>query len=182
MNLLLRLLLVLWRAWRAPRLAPLAESVVPFRVLPTDLDLNRHMNNGRYLTLMDLGRVDLIVRSGMLGALRRRRWMPVIASQLVRYRRALDPFDRYELRTRVLGWNDRDLFVQQRFVRGGEVVALAVVRAVVRGPDGRVPPGEVAAEAGHPLPSPPLPPAVLAWLDAEEALVAAGLSPGASHG
>ena len=32
------------------------------RVWPNDLDTNAHMNNGRYLTLMDLGRFDLMTQ------------------------------------------------------------------------------------------------------------------------
>ena len=47
---------------------------LPLRVLPNDLDTNLHLNNGRYLTLMDLGRVDLMLRMGVMGELRRRRW------------------------------------------------------------------------------------------------------------
>ena len=38
--------------------------VTPFRVLPTDLDLLGHVNNGVYFQLMDLGRVDFMLRSG----------------------------------------------------------------------------------------------------------------------
>jgi acyl-CoA thioesterase FadM len=41
----------------------LGESVVRFRVWPGDLDFNLHMNNGRYLTLMGLGRLDLMARA-----------------------------------------------------------------------------------------------------------------------
>ena len=55
----------------AARLGPLDESVIHARVLPTDLDLNLHLNNGRALTLMDLGRVDLMLRMGVVGELRR---------------------------------------------------------------------------------------------------------------
>ena len=37
------------------------------RVWPNDLDTNAHMNNGRYLTLMDLGRFDLMTQCGLVG-------------------------------------------------------------------------------------------------------------------
>mgnify|MGYP003290859366 CR=1 FL=1 len=36
----------------------LDDSRVCFRVLPNDCDVNLHMNNGRYWTIMDLGRAD----------------------------------------------------------------------------------------------------------------------------
>ena len=38
---------------------------ISFRVLPNDLDINMHMNNGRYLTIMDIGRTELTVRLGI---------------------------------------------------------------------------------------------------------------------
>ena len=49
MNLYLRLLLTLLRAWRGPRLEPGATLTRTLRVLPNDLDMYGHMNNGRYL-------------------------------------------------------------------------------------------------------------------------------------
>jgi len=56
-NKLLRLLSVMWRARRATPLAPTDVGRVRFRVLPTDLDLQGHMDNGVHLSLMDLGRI-----------------------------------------------------------------------------------------------------------------------------
>ena len=55
MNLYLRLLLLLLRIWRLPRRGVLDESRAAFHVLPNDCDINFHMNNGRYLSFMDLG-------------------------------------------------------------------------------------------------------------------------------
>src|SRR4051812_49517605 len=117
MNLIVRLLYVFFASFRRPRLGPRDESVVRLTVLPTDLDVNGHMNNGRYLTLMDLGRADLFLRIGLVAAMRRYRWSGVVASVAVRYRRALDPFRRYELRSRLLCWDERWLFMEQRFTR-----------------------------------------------------------------
>ena len=47
------------------------------RVWPNDLDTNAHMNNGRYLTLMDLGRFDLMTQCGLVGVVLRQRWFPI---------------------------------------------------------------------------------------------------------
>jgi len=91
MNKLLRLLWLMWRARRAPRLAPTDVSRVPFRVLPNDLDLQKHMNNGVYLSIMDLGRMDLMVRSGVWRELSARGYYPVVVSSTITYRRSLGP-------------------------------------------------------------------------------------------
>ncbi len=66
MNLYCRLLFLLARIWRLPRRGLLEPSRAAFRVLPNDCDLNFHMNNGRYLSFMDLGRVHLMAQTGLL--------------------------------------------------------------------------------------------------------------------
>ena len=50
MNLILRMLAVLLASYFKPRL-PVEKPVnsLSLRVLPNDLDINLHMNNGRYL-------------------------------------------------------------------------------------------------------------------------------------
>jgi len=171
MNLIFRLLYVALAALRRPRLSPLGESRVRFTVLPGDLDLNGHMNNGRYLTVMDLGRVDLLLRTGVVGAMRRNRWSGVVASVAIRYRRALNPFQRYELGTRLIGWDDRWFFMEQRFTRGGELCAYGIVKVQFAGRAGRVAP-QLMADAIHPgAESPVFPRAVRDWQEAEDRLV-----------
>jgi hypothetical protein len=59
MNLYYRLIPVLLRMWCALGRALLDQSRVAFRVILTDCDLNFHLNSGRYLSFMDLGRVYL---------------------------------------------------------------------------------------------------------------------------
>jgi acyl-ACP thioesterase len=56
-------------------------------VLPNDLDLNGHMNNGRYLTIVDLALVEYFIRSGFAKAALQRRWRPVLGGSIISYRR-----------------------------------------------------------------------------------------------
>ena len=80
MHLLLRTLLLLIRSVRRSPLSIWDTSSLPLRVLPTDIDIAMHVNNGMYLSLMDLGRFDLMARSGTWKAMRRRGWTPVAAA------------------------------------------------------------------------------------------------------
>jgi len=79
MNLWLRLLgVILASLWR-PRFDPVRDvSRLTFRVWLHDLDTSLHMNNGRYWTLMDLGRTDLMLRSGL--------WRAAFSSKFVKTR------------------------------------------------------------------------------------------------
>jgi acyl-CoA thioesterase FadM len=172
MNLLLRLLRVLAGVLRARRkLGPLDESAIALRVWPNDLDLNFHMNNGRFLTIMDLGRIDLIGRMGLLGEMRRRGWYPVLSGAVIRYHRPLNLFERFDLRTRIVGWDQRAFVLEQRFERAGLPVATAYVRGVFRGRAGTIAPLEVlqAVGAGE-LQAPALPEVVRRWAEADELL------------
>ena len=91
MNLFFRLLLLRLLVLRRPKLSIWDTATTPFRVVPTDLDVLGHMNNGKYLTLMDLGRLDLMLRSGLWRECVRRGWYPVVAGQTVTYQRSLKP-------------------------------------------------------------------------------------------
>ena len=167
---LVRLCRVLLTARHRGGLDPLAESVVTFRVMPGDLDINLHMNNGRYLTVMDLGRLDFIVRAWVWRPMLRQRWMPLVGSETIRFRRSLAPFRRFELRTRLVCWDDKWFYFEQRFTAGGELVASALVRGLLRGRQGNIAPTTVLAAAGHEVSSPAMAPAISKWSEADAAL------------
>lgn len=149
MNLFMRLLwLRLTRRFRssADLLGPVRT---PFRVWPTDLDLLRHVNNGVYLSLLDVARMDLLQRAGLADELGQRGWFPVVTGESIGFRRPLTLFQRFEVETRVLGWDERSFYIEQRFIRDGEGIATAlVVGRFLRREGGSVAPGEVGTLAG----------------------------------
>ncbi len=157
------------RSWREPRVGVLDEIRTGFRVWPGDLDTNRHMNNGRYLTMMDFGRFALLFRTGLWDHVWKNRWAPVLASATIRWRRELRPFARYELATRIVGWDERWFFIEQRFLVGDTVAAQAVVRGTFLHRRKSVPPGDIFEKLGASHTSPPLPEYVRLWLASEEA-------------
>lgn len=131
MNLWLRLLWVLLLAPFRARLAPReGVSRVAFRVWPHDLDLNLHLNNGRYLTLMDLGRIDFVLRTGLWRPLMANKWSPIISTAAIRFRRELRPFEAFTIETRLVAWSDTTAVMEQTFVSARErVAARALVKA-----------------------------------------------------
>jgi acyl-CoA thioesterase FadM len=129
MNKLFRLLWVLLASRHRAVVPPLGPCRTPFRVWPTDLDLLWHVNNGVYFSIMDLARIDLMIRAGMAAKIRAQGWYPVVVAETIQFRRSLNPFQRFEIQTRVLGWDDKALVLEQQFLRGDESVAHALVRA-----------------------------------------------------
>jgi len=102
------------------------------RVWLNDLDLFGHVNNGRYLTLMDLGRLHLVMVTGLLGVMRRRGWHAAASAVEIRFRRPLKFAQRYTLETEVVDWDEAWFLFEQRFESGGKVCARALVQAQFR--------------------------------------------------
>jgi acyl-CoA thioesterase FadM len=160
----LRWLGVVFRRRRHVGLATLFdEARLRFHVWPGDLDFFGHLNNGRYLTLMDSGRFDLIMRVGLFPHMKRNRWITVIGGATIQFRRPLRPFARFDLVTKLVGWDAKWFYIEQWFESEGKRVADATVRGVFRAPGRTVPPQEVLEAVGYTGRSPPLPSHVSAW-------------------
>jgi acyl-CoA thioesterase FadM len=134
---------------------------------PWDIDLWMELNNGRTLTIMDLGRVVLFRRLGVLAVMRRKGWGGTIAGASVRYRRRIRMFDRIEMRSRILGRDDRFTYAEQSLWRGGECCSHALLRMATTGPGGIVPTADLARAMGLPPEAAPLPGWVRAWVQAD---------------
>lgn len=164
---LLTILTARRRLRREGLLEPGAVSTVRVRTLPTDLDILRHMNNGRYLSLFDLGRWDLLIRTGLFDAMRHRGWYAVVAAETISFRRSLELWQRFEVQSRMIGHDDRSVYLEHRAVIDGEIFARAIVRArILRRSGGTVPHEEVFAELGRPEGVPEIEPWVAAWATA----------------
>jgi acyl-CoA thioesterase FadM len=178
MNLWLRLLKVLLIArWQQALELPDGPSVLHFRAWPTDLDVSLHVNNGRYLTLMDLGRLDWMLRAGLWRAVIRHKWTPIASNVLIRFRREMRVFQAFRLETRLVTWDATNVVMEQVFVledgpRKGQIAARALFKGGLYDRKSRafVPirrlMEEVGAEADAPVPTPE----VAAFLAAEDTL------------
>lgn len=162
----LRLGLEILLARRAPPLPIYGVHVSHHVCWPWDIDPWGELNNGRTLTLYDLGRVPLALRTGLGAALRSNRWGMTVAGSSVRYRRRVRPFQRVEMRSAFVGNDARFLYVQQAMYRGTEALSSALIRGAVTSRDGIVPTDRVLAALGHRGTLPP-PPWVDAWARAD---------------
>ena len=165
----------LWLALATPRRAQCAElgpCVTPFRVLPTDLDLLFHMNNAVYFQVMDFARADWLFRSRVWQRLHKKKLHTVVADESISFRKSLTLGQAFDVATAVVGWDERAFFVEQRFLRRGELWASAVVRMrALTAKNLPVPTADVlpildAADAK----SPPLPDWIGSWIQTQGAL------------
>lgn len=175
MNLYLRLLVVMLRNLAREKLhfSHVAES--RFRVLPHDLDAFGHMNNGRYLQIIDVARAEWMIQTGVASAIRQQRWSPILGGGFIRYRFSLGLLQYYRVRTRLLGWDHRWFYLEHAFIDGRErCVAVGVTRAAMRSRCSWIDAHEVAETVSPGAESPAVPGYVTAWLGLEDEMFRSG--------
>src|SRR5688500_8719123 len=154
-----------------PKLGPLGQSVLRMRVWPNDLDLNMHVNSGRYLSFMDVSRVDLLVRMRMFRKVIKRGWRPINGGTMISFRKSLLLWERFTVRSRIVCWDEKWLYFEHVVERrNGDLAAVANARGLLRGREGNVAPAALLEVAGiSDLQSPPMPPHDARWREAEAA-------------
>lgn len=146
---------------------PMQAFVFKSRVWPGDMNLGGHMDNVRYLKLMDMTRTGFFIRSGIARAAAPKRIspVPVVAAKHIRYRRPLTAWQPFSLTTRILCWDDKWLFLEQTIHSRGRLVSEALVKCVFLLDDKAEAPGRVLALTGQaPGSSPAMPARVIRWL------------------
>lgn len=148
----------------------LSTTRVCMRVWPNDLDFNLHVNNGRYLTLADIGRMDWFVRTRLWDVAREEKALPVVGDAIAKFRKELGAFQKFCIDTRMLGWDERWGFLEHRFIRGDRVLGVVAIRGVFKGPNGAVKPSALLAKLGVDVESPALPQWTKEWNSGCESL------------
>jgi acyl-CoA thioesterase FadM len=136
---------------------------------PWDLDIWLELNNGRAMTLYDLGRTMNAQRVGLVGAIARRKWGLTMAGSTVRFRRRVRGFEKFEMRSRAVCWDDKFIYLEQSiWKKNGECASHVMFRSAVTDKNGIVAPALVLEEMGHAdAVSPPMPDWIAAWRDAD---------------
>lgn len=163
----LRMARVMALARRQPEMGLFDTHVSQLICWPWDLDPWVELNNGRTLTLYDLGRLPLARRTGVERVLREKGWGLTVAGSSTRYRKRVTMFMRLTMRTRCLGWDHRFLYMEQSMWRGEDCASQVLIRSAIISKAGMVPPRELARAMGVAEEGPELPGWVKAWIEAE---------------
>ena len=135
---------------------------------PWDIDPWMELNNGRTLTLFDLGRMPFSARTGMFRAMRANGWGMAVAGNSTRYRRRIRMFHRFSTETRLLGWDRRFLYVEQSMWRHGEALNHILIRLAATDANGILPPEKLISAMGYPgRECPEMPRWVTDWIAAD---------------
>jgi acyl-CoA thioesterase FadM len=146
-----------------PPLGILDEDPLQMRVWPNDIDFNLHMNNARYLSMMDFGRIHLLARTRILGHVISSRWTPIVGAVWMTYRRSLPLFARFSLSSRMVCWDERWFYIEQTFTAEAGLAAVGWVKGMLLSPAGNVEPQKVLEAVSPGAVSPPMPDAIATW-------------------
>ena len=126
MRLRLRLLrVILFALLRNHHVHFSGVSILYFTVMPTDCVV-KLVGNDRYHSFMDLGRIDLLIRSGAWNTLLAGRLQPFVHSAHIRYRYPLRIFQPFILRTRLVHTDNSYFWMEHVFQCGQKVMVTAI--------------------------------------------------------
>jgi acyl-CoA thioesterase FadM len=146
-------------------------SIISMRVLPTDLDLNFHMNNGRYLTIMDIGRTELVIRSGLHKLVIAEKLSAVASGININFFKPLAPLEKYELHTSVLTWDESWFYLKQEFIKDNQIKASAIAKVIFLKKGKRVRPDYLLKKMGKEVSPPKAPEYFQSMLNSEKGMI-----------
>ena len=114
------------------------SSSLKIRVWPHDLDPFLELNNGRYVTLLDLGRFDFVLKIKLHRLLKRKKWSLTVAGTYNEYRHRIRLFQQFTLNTSIIGYDDRWFYFLQKAERNGKIHFSSVVKTAFTSKEGLV--------------------------------------------
>lgn len=130
MNLYLRLFWTMFVSRFKSKISVLEELTSNHIVWPNDLDLLGHINNGRYFTITDYVRIGCLIRAGIWQEMRKRDILPLMAGETAQFRIPIKPFQKYQIKTRAIGWDKKFLYVEHIFSSKKGIHAILLVKVV----------------------------------------------------
>jgi len=138
------------------KISPLDESVTTYRVWITDADISL-MNESRYLTIFEMGRLDLMIRSRFIWQLIKKRYFAPVASISIQFLRPVKRFQKVTLKTKICFWDERHIYLAQRIFVNEKMTTFALVRSLIKHGKEVLPLSAILKDLGYqdtPLPKP----------------------------
>ncbi len=107
---------------------------VAFRAWPIDLDTNMHVNNSCYLRTGELARWRIFPQSNMFATLAAKGIMFLVSEQTIQYKRPINPFQKYVVRTSMSTTENKWMHYKHTFIQHPDDVAFGkepIVYAII---------------------------------------------------
>lgn len=170
MNLYFRLLIIFFSSQKKSKIIFGDTITINLRVLPNDIDLNGHMNNGRYMTILDLALMEYMIRAGFINLALKNSWRPMLGGSIISFKKGLKPFCKYELKFSVSCWDERWTYLQFEFIEKNTVMASGYTKGRIVSKNGAISSKELCQSLGVSDRSKSIPEKVSAWIKADSLL------------
>ena len=138
----IRLLAALVRA-KFKRKIKVSETVsLSFRFWITDIDVSI-MNHAAIRTIMEIGRVDFMVRTNFLKLANKNKWFFPSQAINVQFYRPLKMFQKVELHTRISFIDEKWIYIEQKIIRNEMDIAACLVKSTIKKGRETVPTSEI---------------------------------------
>lgn len=138
MNRWFRILILFIRARFSKKIDWDEETSLNFRVWITDVDLSV-MNNAAMMAITEMGRIDLMIRTGFLKYARKNGFYLPLASISAQFIRPLKRFQKFQLITQLIFWDNKWIYIRHRIARKGKTIAVALAKTTVKKGRERIP-------------------------------------------
>lgn len=109
-----------------------ALTEVHLRVWPVvDVDL-QYANQSTYFLFSEYSRWDFLYRTPLSLLMKKRKCVPVVASQSVRILTPLKVWDRCIVTSQIRFWDQKWVFIEQKVIKDSQAVALILVKGLFR--------------------------------------------------
>jgi acyl-CoA thioesterase FadM len=149
-----RFLLIILRCLVSAKAPVNKERHLSFRAIPfIDTDVSRMFAHS-YVLFMSLAVWHLLFGSEFRKVAVRYKWAPVTTGEVINHKKSIRAFQKFELRTRVIHWDEDRFYLEQCFDVNGQTFVSALGEGLVRSPQGVLRPADVFAKAGYEGPAP----------------------------
>lgn len=168
---LFRLASITYKAFRAPKMQFWEKVEIRTKVHPNDLDINIHMNNSRFGTMFDLGRMDFLVKTGLIKFMWRQKWRPIVGAMMISFKKSVKLYEKFVVSTRVVYVDDKWFYLEHLLLKGGQMMARSYAKCLFLKKDKKISTFDLLQALGTEAPIDLIPPiSLLSWIKAEEDL------------
>ncbi|XP_037046031.1 protein THEM6 isoform X2 [Bradysia coprophila] len=86
----------------------------------------RHMNNARYVRELDFARFHFYALTGLYEEIKKSKGGAVQGASSVRYRRTIPIFSSYRIETKLIWWDEKAIYLEQKFITSSDNFVRAI--------------------------------------------------------
>ncbi|PWH82831.1 hypothetical protein DIS18_11425 [Algibacter marinivivus] len=113
-----------------------------FRVWITDIDVSV-MNHAAIMTVLETGRIDLMVRSNFFKVASKNKWFFPSQAISIQFYRPLKIFQKAQILTRISYVDEKWIYVEQKIERKGKIIAACIVKNTIKKGRETIPTSEI---------------------------------------